>query len=159
MRNPEPCAVKGKHAEDRCIRLLRSLKGETFVRSVFKTSMWLDERGVDALVHLAVPHSQKCIVVPVQVKSSLDGVIQYCEKHPECVLAGVLTIIVNERLSDDFLKSVLVYRLSKMQHAPVDFSVFLHTLRCIRPAHTPRVHVSSQMKFDYIYHVAHPRVR
>lgn len=128
MKKLTPGEIRGKAAEERFVSLARSLKGSTNIVRVKFASRRLDQHGVDAVVSLRLP-SKQILKVPVQVKSSEAGVSEYKEQYPQYVDQGVIIMVVNERRSDEEIRSELKFRLQVVQRTQVSFVQFFASMR------------------------------
>lgn len=116
MKKRTPQEVKGKQNEERVIALTRSLKGILEIQTVKKAGTRLDAAGVDVKVFLSAPEG--CLPVLIQVKSSWAYVAEYNRTHPECLEAGVIVIVANEKRSDDHIKTSILCALQSVQTSP-----------------------------------------
>lgn len=163
MKKLKQTDVKGECAEKRLINIARSLKkaDHSFVRSVRKASPRLDKYGVDIIIFLHSLCGKNDIKVPVQVKSSYLGVVDYCKKHPFCVTEGVITIVVNDRFSDDDIRTVLERELKKVQSSGKDFTRLFEVFKMERHARVSferGVPLKRVMKMRYIQNAVFPRI-
>ncbi len=132
MKKLKPHEVRGKAAEERFLALARSLK----VDSVTKVHVWsasrrLDQNGVDFIVYLRTENAQ-IHKVPVQVKSSFGGVLEYQRRYKEHVRAGVVTIVVNDIRTDVHIMNELKMKFMNLIVQGVDFTEFFAQLRTKR---------------------------
>lgn len=120
---------RGMDAEKRFIKLARSLKDEVlWIKSVRATGYKHDQAGIDALVYIRDLAGLGHIKTPVQVKSSRAGVIAYREQHPECVAAGVVTVVVNVHRSDEHISETLKKQLEAVRLNKRDFTSFYEAI-------------------------------
>jgi len=114
-----PQEVKGKLNEERAITLTRSLKEIVpWVRKVKKAGTRLDRAGVDVKVFIESPYSNDDVIVLMQVKSSRAHAKLYARTHPECIEAGVILTVVNDRRSDEHIKATVLYALDAVRTNP-----------------------------------------
>lgn len=129
MKKENKTDVRGFIAEERLVRLARSLREKGIVKSVRRAGRKLDMHGVDIIIFVTSLVGKRDIKVPVQVKSSFAGIRDYYKKHPTCVEAGVLIIVVNDAYSDKHLSSLLQERLEDIQWCNHTFETFFESVR------------------------------
>ena len=132
MKKLKPHEVRGKAAEERFLALARSLKINTVTKiRVRSASRRLDQNGVDFIVYLCTESAQ-VLKVPVQVKSSFGGVLEYRRKYREYIDAGVVTIVVNDFRTDEHIINELTVKFMNLLVQDVDFTEFFALLRTKR---------------------------
>lgn len=165
MKKKQTDVKKGERAEVRFISIARSLKSSVFVRSVRKASHHFDKHGIDVFVYVHSLHGKRDIKVPIQVKSSFYGVLDYHQKHPQCVEVGVVVIVVNDGFTDDQIREVLQKRLDAIQWMGKDYSDFYaslkqvdeHRSQCRHPS--PLSHIEKLKYLRAIAHFSEKRIR
>jgi hypothetical protein len=70
--------------------------------------------------------------VPVQVKSSFGGVLEYRRKYHEHIRAGVVTIVVNDFRTDEHIVNELTGKFMNLLMQGADFTEFFALLRTKR---------------------------
>lgn len=162
MKKLDPILVKGKEAEERCIRLIRSLRNELSIQRmrIQHTGVRLDRLGVDFIVYIQKEGEKQCLKIPIEVKSSYEGVLKYRTKHPECVDAGVVIIVAPTYIPDEGIRRSIKHQLERIIRENVSFESFIKYLRKQgRKLTLPSLHKRELMKL-YLADMMNPaRVR
>lgn len=120
--------LRGELAEERVLEVICSLSHLPIEQAGF-ASYTLDKKGIDIIVCLRPSTERPCIHVPVQVKSSIHGALDWRNKHPECVRAGVIEIIAQWWRSDEDLAFELELKFWEVLAAGRDYTELFKTLR------------------------------
>lgn len=121
---------EGVAAKARFVSLARSLSKEhNWVRKVKQAGKKLRRAGIDVHLYILSYYGGKPVNVPVQVMRSRAGVLAYHERHPECVEAGVVTVVVNNYRSDEHIRGALAQQLVAVRRAGVEFDQLYSELK------------------------------
>ena len=116
MTKLTPEYQKGLEAEDRLIRLARSLrKGHPWLGRVRKAGKKHDHAGVDVIIFAYTITGEAEMVLPIalQVKSSVEGVKQFYAEHQDAIEVGIIPVVVNDWRSDQVVLRDIARAISK----------------------------------------------
>jgi hypothetical protein len=120
-------AKRGKDAEERAQRILRTLADVLPIQSVECATQRQDSKGVDLTVVLTL--SGREVRVPVQVKSSESSACSYRKKYPTYVpIHRVILVVVNEKKTDEDLSSELKEALTAIIKDKITFDAFFEQI-------------------------------
>ena len=115
---------RGRYAEIRFLRVVReSLKGESWFIGVDRSSDKQDACGVDAVVTICRMDG-KVVRVPVQLKSSFNGVKRHLVKYPDFWKNRVVYVLVNEHQTDQMICTQLLNELLHVRQGQYDYKAF-----------------------------------
>jgi hypothetical protein len=107
---------RGIDAENRLVGIIRSLRGViTWIFGVRLAGVKHDRIGIDMFISIKPLVGIKNIIVPIQVKSSLKGLMAHYIKYPLSAHPDILVIIVNGNYSDDNIKDYMIARLTEIR--------------------------------------------
>lgn len=133
-----PQEVKGKFNEERVITLTRSLREKApWIRRIKKAGTLFDSAGIDVKVFIRSPYGGKDVLVLMQVGSSLASAKRYGQNHPDCIKAGVIMVVVNDRKSDDRIKTSVLHALERVQKNPEWYERFHQLSTMVRNNQLP----------------------
>jgi hypothetical protein len=129
MKKLNPEELRGRNAEERFVRVVRSLKIQLpWIGKVRRTGPKLDRVGVDVSIFVKPLMGRKDIKIPVQIKSSDAGRRSFLVEYPESVSAGILLFVINEHYTDLDLRNAVKKMLEEIREAGGDSHSFFKNL-------------------------------
>jgi hypothetical protein len=109
---------RGRAAEQRLVSLLHLLRSHVpWIGCVRLAGKKHDRLGIDVFVSIKPLTGEKHIVVPVQVKSSLCGLIEHFKKYSHTTAASSVAIMVNDYCTDKDIQLRLIKLLTKVRES------------------------------------------
>lgn len=109
---------KGRAAEVRLIERLHSLRAQVpWIGRVSLAGRKHDQVGVDVFISIKPQAEGLNIIVRVQVKSSLCGMLRHHDKYSNTTASTILVFIVNNECTDADIESRVLQALTKIRES------------------------------------------
>ena len=97
---------------------------EWFIKIKRANPAW-DTRGIDAFAYIRPLANGRKIIVPIQILSASKKRWKYNKQQPGNLEAGVVTIVVSAKRTEEFIRQQLFERLEGVRDAGMRFDEFL----------------------------------
>jgi hypothetical protein len=125
---------RGVSAEKRLVSMIRSSRKEIpWIKTVRLAGRKLDQMGVDVIVYIQPLEGTVSLKVPIQVKSSVAGLLHHHLKYPHHRPAGVVEVLVNAMCSDVQLQLYMKEQLELIRKSGMNYGDFFASRK--GPAH------------------------
>lgn len=98
--------------------------------SIRRATRYEDMAGVDGFAKIYSIRSSECLIVPFQIKSSYEGVIDQLQKDRVFWLDSLRFFIINPHVSDDWVARIFFKELENIRKKNERFCRLLKHVEC-----------------------------